>query len=43
MLCDRYQRGDLHGLGVLQTAPSYDDVTGLGTPSSSFLAAGSGK
>jgi hypothetical protein len=26
-------------LGALQTRPGYDDVTGLGTPTSSFLAA----
>jgi hypothetical protein len=26
-------------LCALQTAPGYDDVTGLGTPTSSFLAA----
>jgi len=50
-LCDRYQRGVLHGqvsrvadeLGALQTAPGYDDMTGLGTPTSSSLAALSGK
>ena len=30
-------------LGALQTAPGYDDVTSLGMPTSSFLAALSGK
>jgi len=39
----RYPARAADELGALQTAPGYDDVTGLGTPTSSFLAALSGK
>ena len=39
----RYPARAADELGALQTAPGYDDVTGLGTQTRSFLAALSGK
>ena len=39
----KYPARGAHELGALQTAPGYDDVSSLGTPASSSLAALSGR